>query len=40
MILKERFIEDDPDTLQWSSEPVTSEEEKLAEKMFVWISKN
>ena len=40
MNLKERFIEDDPSTLQWSSEPVTSEEAKLAEKMFTWISKN
>lgn len=38
MNLKERFIENDPDTLQWSSEPVTPEEEKRANEMFGWIS--
>jgi hypothetical protein len=37
MDLKARFIEDDPDTLQWSNEPVSSEEKELAEKMFRWI---
>ena len=40
MNLKERFIENDPDTLQWSSEPVTSDENKRAEEMFTWISQN
>ena len=37
---KERFIENDPDTLQWSSELITSEEKKRAEDIFIWISQN
>ena len=40
MNLKERFIEDDPDTLQWSSEPITPEEEKRARDMFRWINQH
>jgi|WetSurMetagenome_2_1015567.scaffolds.fasta_scaffold858401_1 hypothetical protein len=40
MDLKKRFIEDDPETLQWSSEPISSEEKKLAEEMFKWIGQN
>ena len=38
--LKERFIENDPDTLQWGSELITLEETKRAEELFTWISKN
>ena len=40
MNLKERFIENDPDTLQWSSELITREEKKRAEDIFIWISQN
>jgi hypothetical protein len=40
MIIKERFIEDDPATLAWSSEPITAEERKRAEEIFIWISQN
>jgi len=40
MNLKERFIENDPDTLQWSSEQITSDEIKRAEDLFIWISQN
>jgi len=40
MNLKERFIENDPATLQWSSELITSEESKRAEDLFTWISQN
>ena len=38
--LKERFIENDPATLQWSSGPITSEEITRAEDLFIWISQN
>lgn len=40
MNLKERFIENDPATLQWSNEPITPEETKRAEDLFAWISQN
>lgn len=40
MNLKERFIENDPATLQWSSEPITSDEIKRAEDLLTWISQN
>ena len=40
MNLKERFIENDPATLQWSSEPITSEESVRADDLFTWISQN
>ncbi|WP_300998793.1 hypothetical protein [Methanoculleus sp.] len=40
MIIKERFIEDDPATLEWSSEPITPEERKRAEDIFIWISQH
>jgi len=40
MSSKERFIENDPATLQWSSEPITSEETERAEELFTWISRN
>ena len=40
MNLKERFIENDPATLQWSSEPVSNEEGKRAEDLFTWIGQN
>lgn len=40
MNLKERFIEDDPDTLQWSSELITPDEEKRANAMFKWIGQH
>lgn len=38
--LRERFIENDPATLQWSSEPVSTEEKERAEELFMWISRN
>ena len=38
--LRERFIENDPATLQWSSEPVCTEEKERAEDLFVWIRQN
>jgi hypothetical protein len=38
--LRGRFIENDPATLQWSSEPVSTEEKERAEELFMWISKN
>ena len=34
---RERFIEDHPETLIWSSEPVTPEEIERAEEMFRWM---
>jgi|LSQX01.1.fsa_nt_gb hypothetical protein len=37
MIIKERFIEDDPATLIWSSELITPEEKRRAEDIFMWI---
>jgi len=37
---RERFIENDPATLQWNSEPVTDEEKKCAEEIFAWIRRN
>ncbi len=37
---RERFIEDHPETLSWSSEPVTEEELAWAEEMFRWISRH
>ncbi len=37
MIIYERFIEDDPATLIWSKEPITAEEKKRAEDIFIWI---
>jgi hypothetical protein len=40
MIIKERFIEDDPATLEWSSEPLTTEERKRAEEIFIWIGQH
>ena len=40
MIHKERFVEDDPETLQWSSEPITPEEEGRARQIFRWISQH
>jgi len=38
--LKERFIENDPATLQWSSEQITPEESGRAEELFTWVSQN
>jgi hypothetical protein len=40
MSSKERFIENDPATLQWSSEPITPEETVRVEELFTWISRN
>jgi len=40
MNLKERFIENDPATLQWNSEPITPEESGRADDLFIWISQN
>jgi len=37
---RQRFIEDDPDTLQWSSDPITTAESEKAEKIFRWIDRN
>jgi len=36
----ERFIENDPATLQWSSEPVTVDEKDRANELFKWIGRN
>jgi len=38
--LKERFIENDPAILQWSSEMITPEESRRAGDLFTWISQN
>jgi len=38
--LKERFIEDHPETLKWGRQPVTPEEQKQAQEMFRWISRH
>jgi len=38
--LRERFIENDPATLQWSREPVSTEEKERAIDLFVWIRQN
>jgi len=35
----ERFIEKDPDSLLWSSEPVTNDEKKTAVDMFINLVK-
>jgi len=40
MNFRERFIENDPATLQWRSEPVSGDETKRAEELFTWISQN
>ena len=40
MNLKERFIEKDPATLQWSSGPITPEESGRADDLFTWIGHN
>jgi hypothetical protein len=36
----ERFIEDHPENLHWSSEPVTPDEIERAEEMFRWMSRH
>jgi len=40
MNFRERFIETDPATLQWSSEPINDDEGKRAEDLFTWIDMN
>ncbi len=40
MIHKERFVEDDPETLRWNSEPVTPGEEERARQIFWWLGQH
>ncbi|CVK34140.1 hypothetical protein [Methanoculleus bourgensis] len=40
MIIKERFVEDDPATLAWSRELITPEEKRRAEDIFTWITQH
>lgn len=37
---RERFIEDHPETLKWSKDPVSREERRRANEIFRWISKH
>jgi len=37
---RERFIEDHPETLKWSKDPVSREERRRAKEIFRWISQH
>ena len=37
---REQFIEDHPESLKWSRDPVSREEHKRAKEIFRWISRH